>query len=54
MVGWISGIATSIVLNIANYMKWIPQLATNPIVDIVVKGILFGFVIIVAKEVLPV
>lgn len=53
-MGWISGILVSIILNIANYLKWIPQLASNPIVDIIVKGILFGFIIIVAKEVLPV
>lgn len=52
-MGWISGITTSIVLNVLAYLKIIPQLATDPIVDIVVKGIIFGFLIIVIKEVLP-
>lgn len=52
-MGWVSGITMSIIWNLLNLWHMLPQLGANPTTDVIVKGIIGGFLIIVAKEVMP-
>ena len=53
-MGWIGSILFSIIWNILILFKIIPVLGTSPVIDIVVKGIIGGFLIITIKEFSPI